>query len=222
MRSFRTIAALSSLLLGTALACATEATSKGSELWVNGVRVARFVATVGIVSPANRAGLAASRLSIGTTAWAQGPYIIVDGQAVFSVAAGDAKANGTTANALAAKWAKALNEALHVAPLKVEDGYVNLPVGGARSLKLTGIEAKKSTIVSDNPSVASVTRTAKGLLVRATGLGRATIAIQGPTALETVDVQVKPRAAVLPKVLAVEVTGAPSVGSTVGGAVEGA
>ena len=188
---------------------------------MNGVRVARFVATVGVVSPANRAGLAASRLSVGTTAWAQGPYIIVDGQPVYSVAVGDAKANGTSPAALAAKWAKALNEALHVAPLKVEDAYVNLPVGGVRSLKLTGIEAHKSTITSDNASVASVTRSSKGLVVRATGLGHATISIQGPTALETVDVQVKPRAAVLPKVLAVEVTGAPSVGSTVGGAVEG-
>lgn len=221
MRSFRTVLTLTSLLLSTAFACAAEATSKGNELWVNGVRVARFVTSVGDVSPANRAGLAASRLQTGTTAWAQGPYIIVDGQAVYSATVGDARASKSTPAQLAAVWAKALNAALHITPLKIEDGYVTLPLGGSKSLKLTGLEAKKATLQSDSASTATVTRTANGIAIRATGLGRAVISIQGPTALETVEVQVRPRAAILPRVVGVEVTGAPSVGSTVQGAIEG-
>lgn len=221
MRSLRTVAPLFLLLLSAAHACAAEATAKGNELWVNGVRVARFVVSVGAYSPANRAGLAASRLAGAGAAWAQGSYVVVDGTPVFSVAAGDAKAAGRTPASLAMTWAKQLNAALQIAPLKVEDEYVSLPVGALRTLKLSGIEAKKATLKSDDPTVAAVARTAKGLVVRAVGLGHATVSIQGPTALETVDVTVRPRAAVLPKSLDVEVTGAPSVGSTVMGAVEG-
>ena len=222
MRSFRVGALLASLAFSTAFACAAEATSKGSELWVNGVRVARFVVPVGLFSPANRAGLAASRLSNATSATSQGPYILVDGEAVYAVAEGDAKAAKSTPAALAAVWAKALDDALHLVPLKVEDEYVRLPVGGARTLKLVGHEAKSAIAVERRLPVASVTKTAGGIVVRATGLGHATITIQGATAMETVDVTVRPRAAILPKGLEVEVTGAPSLGSTVMGAVEGA
>ena len=221
MRSFRTVAALASLFLASAFACATEATSKGSELWVNGVRVARFVVPVGDVSPANRAGLAASRLSTAESASSQGAYVLVDGSPVYAVAEGDARAAKSTPAALAAVWAKSLNAALHLVPLKVEDEFVRLPVGGVRALRLSGHEARAASLLSDDARVAAVVKTANGLSIKAVGLGRATITVQGATAMDTIDVQVKPRAAVLPRGLEVEVTGAPSMGSTVMGAIEG-
>lgn len=222
VRVFRTVTALASLVFSTAFACAAEATSKGNELWVNGVRVARFTSSVGLFTPANRAGLAASRLFNAGSATSQGPYVIVDGEPVYAATVGDAKAAKTTPAGLAAIWAKQLNAALQILPLKVEDSYVTLPVGGLRGLKMSGIEAKRATLKSDNPSVATVGRTIRGVVVHAVGLGHATISIQGATSLETVDVSVKPRAAILPRGLDVEVTGAPSVGSTVMGAVTGA
>ena len=209
-------------LLAASLASAAEVTTKGGELWVNGVRVAKFVAPVGSFSPANRAGLAASRLQTAASATAQGPYVLVDGEPAYSVAEGDAKAARTTPAALAAAWARQLNAALQIEPLKLSDEFANLPVGGGRTLRVTGLEAKRATIKSDNPQVASVQRTAGGMFVYAKSLGHATITVQGPTAMKTVDVTVKAVAANLPKTLDVEVTGAPSVGSTVQGAVEGA
>ncbi len=222
VRVFRSLATLAFLPPSFAVAHAAEAVAKGSELWVNGVRVARFTAPVGVVTPANRAELAASRLASGSTASAKGPYVIVDGTAVYAVAVGDAKAAGTTPEALASTWAKSLNAALHIKPLEVEDEFVNLPVGGLRTLRLKGTEAGRATLKTDNASVATIGRTIKGVVVHAVGIGHATIAIQGPTAMESVDITVKPSAAALPRVLDVEVTGAPSVGSTVMGAVEGA
>lgn len=222
MRAFRRSLPLLLLSLTAVLAHAAEAVAKGPELWVNGVRVARFAVSVGIVSPSNRAELAASRLATGGSAWAKGPYIVLDGTAVYAVAIGDAKAAGTTPEALATAWAKSLNAALHVKPLELEDEFVNLPIGGLRSLRLKGVEAVRATLRTDNATVATVGRTVRGVVVHAVGVGHATITVQGATAMESVDVSVKPTAASLPKVLDVEVTGAPSVGSTVMGAVEGA
>lgn len=222
MRVLRSIAALALLPLSAALAHAAEAVAKGGELWVNGVRVARFVAPVGAMSAANRAELAASRLAGAGAAWAKGPYVVVDGEPVYAVAIGDAKASGTTPEALASAWAKSLNAALKIKPLEVEDGYVSMPVGGLKGLRLKGVEAAKATFRTDNPSVATVGRTVRGVVVHAVGVGHATVSIQGATAMESVDVTVKPMAAKLPKALNVEVTGAPSMGSTVQGAVEGA
>jgi len=222
VRTFRVCASLAALLLSAAFACAAEVTTKGGELWVNGVRVARFVAAVGLFSPANRAGLAASRLATAASATSQGPYVFVDGEAVFSAAVGDAKPLKTTPTALAAAWAKGLNAALQIDPLKIGDEFATLPVGGGRTLRLSGIEAKKATLTSDNARVATVQRTTGGLFIAARGVGHATITVQGTTAMKTVDVSVKPVAATLPSRLAVEVTGAPSLGSTVQGAVEGA
>lgn len=221
MRVFRTLAALA-LPLSAALAHAAEAVAKGGELWVNGVRVARFVAPVGAMSASNRAELAASRLAGAGAAWAKGPYVVVDGEPVYAVAVGDAKALGMTPEALASAWAKSLSTALKIKPLEVEDGYVTLPVGGLKGLKLKGIEAPKAAFKSDNPAVATVGRTVRGVVVHATGIGHATISVQGATAMETIDVTVKPVAATLPKTLEAEVTGAPAVGSTVQGAVQGA
>ena len=222
MRLSKSFFALALLTLSAAFAHAAEAVAKGGELWVNGVRVARFVAPVGAISPANRAELAASRLAGAGAAWAKGPYVYVDGEAVYAVAVGDAKAVGVSPDALASTWAKALNAALRIKPLESLDDYVTLPVGGYKALRLKGIEAKRATLTSDNPGVASVRWTPKGAVVAAKGPGTATISVQGATALVTVDVTVRPYAAKLPKTLDVEVTGAPAVGSTVSGAVEGA
>ena len=221
MSRLRPLFALALLPLSSALLHASEATTKGGELWVNGVRVARFVAPVGAMSAANRAELAASRLSGAQSASAKGPYVFVDGEAVYAVAVGDAKAAGTTPDALASAWARSLNAALRIKPLEVEDGYVQLPVGGVRGLRMKGIEAARATLRSDSPAVATVQRTARGLAVVGRGVGHATVTIQGASAMETVDVTVKPVAAILPKTLATEVTGAPAVGSTVLGAVQG-
>ena len=74
----------------------------------------------------------------GGSAWAKGPYVVVDGTAVYAVAVGDAQAAGTTPEALASTWAKALNAAFHVKPLELEDEFVTLPVGGLRGLRLKG------------------------------------------------------------------------------------
>ena len=222
VRVSKTFAALALLALVSALASATEAVARGNELWVNGVRVARFVAPVGAVSPANRAELAASRLAGAGAAWSKGPYVFVDGEAVYAVAVGDAKALGVSPTSLAVTWAKSLNAALQIKPLESLDDYVNLPVGGYKALRLKGVEAKRATLRSDSPSVATVSWTPKGAVVHAVGVGHATIAVQGATAMTTVDITVKPLAATLPKSLDVEVTGAPAVGSTVQGAVQGA
>ena len=222
VRVLRSVAALALFPLSTALAHAAEAVAKGSELWVNGVRVARFVAPVGAMSASNRAELAASRLAGAGAAWAKGPYVFVDGEPVYAVAVGDAKAAGMTPDALASQWAKTLQAALKIKPLEVEDGYVALPMGGIKGLRLKGVEAAKAAFRTNNASVATVARTIRGVVVHATGVGHTTITIQGATAMESVDVTVKPVAATLPKALSVEVTGAPSVGSTVQGAIEGA
>ena len=222
MRFIRSAVALALLPLSAALAHATEAVAKGGDLWVNGVRVAHFVAPVGAMSASNRAELAASRLSAASSASAKGPYVFVDGEAVYAVAVGDAKAAGVSLEALAAAWARSLSAALKIKPLEIEDGYVTLPVGGLRGLRLKGIEAAKATFKSDNASVATASRTIRGVLVRGNGVGRATISIQGATGFETVEVTVKPVASSLPKTLETEVTGAPAVGSTVSGAIQGA
>ena len=222
MRLSKAFAALALLTLSAALAHAAEAVAKGGDLWVNGVRVARFLAPVGAITPANRAELAASRLAGAGAAWAKGPYVVVDGEPVYAVALGDAKAVGLSPDALASTWAKALNAALQIKPLETLDDYVTLPIGGFKSLRLKGIEAKKATLRSDNPSVATVSWTSKGAVVHAKGAGQATISVQGATALVTVDLTVRPYAASLPRTLDVEVTGAPAVGSTVSGAVQGA
>ena len=141
---------------------------------------------------------------------------------MYAAAEGDAKAMKTTPEALAAVWARNLNAALHIDPLKVSDEFAQLPVGGGRTLKIGGLEAARATIKSDQPGIVSVQRTAGGMYLYAKGLGHATVTVQGPTAMKTVDVTVRPRAATLPSSLSVEVTGAPSMGSTVQGAVEGA
>ena len=222
MRLSKAFAALALLTLFATLTHAAEATTKGGELWVNGVRVARFVAPVGAISPANRAELAASRLAGAGAAWAKGPYVVVDGEPVYAVAVGDAKAVGVTPVALASTWAKALNAALQIKPLEALDDYVALPAGGFKALRLKGIEARKATLKSDNPDVATVSWTSKGAVVHAKALGQATISVQGATTLVTIDLTVKPYAANVPKTFDVEVTGAPAVGSTVSGAVQGA
>lgn len=205
-----------------AIASAAEAVAHGGALVVNGIVVARFVSSVGKTSPAQRAALAASRLAGAGSAWAEGAYVVVDGNPVYGPSVADAKASKTTPQALAIVWAKKLNAALQIPPLKASDEFVRLPQGSATVVRLTGIEAKTATLKSDDPTIAGVERVNGGIRVRSKRLGRTAIAVQGATTLVTIDVQVRPWAATLPKTLDVEVTGAPATGNVVYGAIEGA
>lgn len=123
-----------------------------------------------------------------------------------------------TASGIAAR----LKAALDLPTLKLGRTFVQLGAAGVSEVPVVGSGVARSVIELADPQIATVTKQRGKLVVRAKSLGQSEVVVSSGDAIKTFVVKVSPAAAAFPQSLVVNVTGAPAIGSTVRGAMNGA
>lgn len=212
-------------LLGAAWGASTRAI--GATVYVNERAVATFRTSYRGAKPETRASILAKRLlpmnaqtvvSLKSARKEVGVY--AGGTLILAVTPAEAKAQNSTTQALARKWASDLAEALSLPPVWVSETYLRLPGGGASSVELAGTRAAKAVVQSNDESVARIERKPGRLVVRAGSYGTATVTVIEGSTIVAVRVEVLPFAARLPQNLSALVTGTPANSATVASAIE--
>lgn len=149
-------------------------------------------------------------------------YHVVHGDRIVVTAAKlEAKAQGTTAAALAQRWQAALTRALTIPPLQLPTDNIKVAVGKTQTVTLTGRYARKAVVQTDNAAVATGSRADNVVTIQGRSMGDATLTVAAAEVTKTLRVRVAPLAAQLPQSFQVVVTGNPASPEMIRGAVEG-
>lgn len=200
-----------------------------STVTVNGVAVATLkTRAVNGASPAARAqnfAMAINNLPVFADVnvrQADDTYAIFSGESkLLTITKAEAKAHGTTPGQLAATWARRLSSAFAAPAVKLDITDLRMPSPSNRLVPLKGYLRNEAVVASSAPEVASVRRVGDSIEVAANEPGTAEVTVTAGETTQSLLVTVQPYAAVLPQTLTVEVSGNPTLASTVQGAVEG-
>ncbi len=226
--SFRLIGLASALFL-TCGSLASNVRSEAAVVFVNEVPVLRLATPSGRLSPVARAEKLVRALSqvpsIGKViARKEGlSFILVaPGQPLLEVTAEEAHAQKSSIAWLALSWAKKMRAAALLPPIKLSENSIRLPLGSSKEISIVGSMARSATASAPRDGVVSMTQTPATIKIQGTIPGRTQIRVDAGTNIETIDVEVKPYAAIYPQNLTAQVTGAPAHSDTVRGSIESA
>ncbi len=198
-------------------------------LLINGKPAARFLTTNGLLSPADRAALAATRIQALVDAGLsfRSLYVKPQGGAgriyagktfICVVTTKDAKKNGTSAISLANTWVSKMKSLIALPPIKLSDTSILVPLGENRSVTVGGAASGPISVMSADENIAQVAANDYGRNIQITGLNigatQLEISVEGETA--TLLVAVRKYAGKVGNMAFAEVTGNPCPGSTLG------
>lgn len=195
------------------LALAADSRTVGPELIVNEVSVLTFR---GPNASGQATNLAANLRKLKTTypvtvkTSKREAKVFAGGVLILRVTKSEALANKSLPEPLARLWASRLDAALSLPALKLESHLARVPVGGKAAFKLVGSEARFSQVASNNPAVATATKTESGIVVQAKQKGAARIELSSKAGKEALDVEVWPYAAPGGQRLSAQVLGSPA------------
>jgi hypothetical protein len=211
-----------------ALGFSSNVRATGSVLFVNEVPVLQFKATGGSTSPEDHARAISERLQLadlsgsfelkraGAEYW-----ILLNGDPVVTITRLEAIAHGSTLADLAHTWFAQLQHAAQLPALKILSDDYRAPVGAEKTIGIVGSMAPYVDLSVDRPESLSVKRTPTGMVLKALAPGTATVTVTAGGNVQSLVVQVRPWAAVLPQTLTAFVSGAPATVETVRGAIAG-
>lgn len=198
--------------------------TSGAVVFLNEVPIIRFKATLSGMTPDMRANLVAASLEgakgLVTVRKIGGDAAIYVGEMLcLTVTKADAVQEKSEALKLAGIWASRIRSALELPPLKLSASNLDVPIGAVRELRLVGSRASASSLEIVSPDVATVVRTDEGVRIRAVKAGNGTLRIRALNDEVSLPIVVRPWAANFPQTLVAQVTGAPTMGDTVEGAL---
>ncbi|MCX6343641.1 MAG: hypothetical protein NT018_01040 [Armatimonadetes bacterium] len=225
-----TAAVILAVISGTAWAeFKPKVSTDAGALLINGKPAARFLTTNGLLPPADRAALAATRLKalIDAGLSAKSLYVksrgsagrIYAGETFICVAtAKDAKENGTSAIALANIWVSNMKSLIALPPIKLSDSSILVPLGENRSVTVGGAAGGPISVIAADEDVAQVTANDYDRNIQITGLKTGATQLEVSVEGETVMllVTVRKYAGKVGNMAFAEVTGNPCPSSTVG------
>lgn len=216
-------------LLGlVSFAFSSNIRADGSVLVVNEVPILKLMSTgVDGAKPDERAERLVSTLEsvpsfgdIKIRKEANTHVIFVGGIRILTITPQEAKLHKTSTAALAVSWTTNLRGAFALPALKLGETSIRTAPPAKKYVKVIGSWAHLAEASSDNADVATVTRVSGGLIVNALSPGNATITVAAPDSTQTIQVVVRPYAAIFPQTLSATVTGSPTaLASTVEGAI---
>ncbi len=230
MLRFSHLLALSLCLLAlVAPAEAADVRAKGPSLFVNSMHVLTLKSSSNGLRPSIRAARLAAALSaipylegVNVAKVEEAVWLKIGARQILLASPQEAALQRLSPMGLAQQWASSLKKALALPPLQLATSGLLLGNGAAHEVKLIGSEAHNAQVFTSDSQIATVTRSPQGILVKAVSPGRAVILVDGVTAEEDLDVEVRPYAASFPQSLSATVSGIPAAAGTVKGAVEGA
>jgi hypothetical protein len=146
--------------------------------------------------------------------------VILGSTRLITVEKADALSANTESFALAQQWAKNLNRALSMPPLKLGAESIRIGNGGAIKVGLVGSAAAKATVESSDETIAKFKRIPGSLMIQGLSAGKAEIVVSAGQQILTLSVKVIPSAAVFPQTAIATVTGMPCNSTTARIAVE--
>lgn len=205
------------ILAAPATGSVADCRAIGASVVVNEVVVARIRTKVGTLSPEARAAVIAQSLDtfqkgeVTKVTTEGGVKIVLEDRPVVTISPEEAKAAGSTPEGLAANWAKAMNKALYLPSLVVEDpGELQLPVSGSVSLSVLGSSARTAQIGMTPESLASVKRLVGKIQITAKQFGTGSLVISAAGREKRLNLLVAPYAAQFPQNVVAQVTGQPA------------
>lgn len=133
-----------------------------------------------------------------------------------------ANAHGSNPAALSQRWVAQIRTAMSLPPVHLPETAVRMAGGMTRNVRVQGSAAARARVESSDDQIVRVTRQAGLLRLEGVGYGVANVVVSHGAIVRSIQVQVLPGAARFPQNLSVSVTGTPSNGSTVQGAVQSA
>lgn len=221
------------VVLGTLLtglvALAQNVRSNGATLVVNEVPVLSFRTGHAGFSPSERAALLARNLEavgqvndirVGKSGDAY--QVFINDAPLITATPAEAKACKSLPIDLASSWARKLRDAIDLPAIQLSNRNLKMPVGSLRRVKVIGSGVATAQVQVDHPEVVQAKLVGGNVEVRSVGAGNALVTVNGGEGFSTVDVDVRPFAAVLPQSVSASVVGVPTLASTVEGAVTNA
>lgn len=129
---------------------------------------------------------------------------------------------GSTPPALTQRWVAQIRTAMSLPAVHLPETSVRIAGGTARTVRIQGSAASEARVESSDEEVVRVSRQAGVLRLEGVGYGNASVVVSHGAIVRSIQVQVLPSAARFPQNLSASVTGTPSNGSTVKGAIQSA
>lgn len=189
---------------------------------VNGRVAIRFKSANATLSRLQRAQITAGRLkplanggwkSIAVRSLGRHRAQVMAGDQLICIATeGDARANGTSALALAQAWARNLRWLFSMPPISVVPSAITVPENETRAAGVGGAAMGPIRTVDGDPSIAisTVDPASRAVVVTGKSVGRSTVTVSCQGCETTLAVEVKKYAAKLARTEVAEVTGNPA------------
>ena len=209
-----------------------DARANGNQLVINEVPILVLKTSLGGKSPEERVKTAAATLlaytpenpieveenAVGQPNW----RVIFGGRSVVTITPQEAAAQGMAAQDLAVKWSEAINKALALGPIVIEQEGVTLPPDKQATIKVVGSLARKAEIQFDQKGMIVWNRIQGGVTIIPKTVGVGTLSVFFGPHKETVQIAVMPYAAKLPALLNANVLGRPAMDENIESAVRAA
>ncbi|AIE87901.1 hypothetical protein OP10G_4533 [Fimbriimonas ginsengisoli Gsoil 348] len=164
-------------------------------------------------------GLPTNRGSVSVKKEGLDVLVMVGDVSVITVTGADASKAGTSAMALAEKWASNLRQALQLPPLKLSVSELEVPVGAVRNVRIVGSKSDEAQLSVNGNQYVEARRTPDGMQIRALRAGMASVVVSSGGLTQPLNVTIRPFAAEFPQSMSAEVVGIPAAGSSVKGAL---
>ncbi|MCC6485765.1 MAG: hypothetical protein IT209_13060 [Armatimonadetes bacterium] len=180
----------------------TRTISGGAQVVVNGQPALSLRTSSGGYDAAQRAGIAAKRISdmvaqkqpaskIRVKAHGGMVSVVWGHQTIANATAAEAKAQGSAPHSLASLWAERLRAQLSLPPLKLVQRDLTVPVGETRKSQIIGYSTGPFTVTAEPAGVATPTVEASGtLVVQGVRPGVALVRVSSPDGTDQISVTV--------------------------------
>lgn len=201
-------------------AWAADARALNAQLVVNEVPILTIRTSYRSLGPSQRAANAAivlashqagQTVAVSRSQGTAPEWVLMLGtRRLLAITAAEAKAQASSPQELAMKWAEELNQALALDPIVLSQESSILPPDKPMTLKALGRLARKAVVQQNPPGLFTITRRLGEIIATPTGIGAGTISLAfGPYRSEAV-LKVLPYAAQLPLRLEAKVVGNPA------------
>ena len=185
---------------------------------VNGRKAIHMMTRNGSLSPTERAGIGADRLTnliqkgldpkaIYSKPSGRSARIMVGDSMLVVATAAEARAHKTTANALAVSWVANLQKLLSMPPLSASSTSVLVPVGETRTVTVQSLFTSPVQVEVSDPALVAAEGKAGVLLIAGKAVGNAVVTLKCEGCSAPISVSVRKYAAALIPAKRVFVTG---------------
>ncbi|MHB1000198.1 MAG: hypothetical protein ACYC27_13220 [Armatimonadota bacterium] len=177
-------------------------------LIVNGRKAIDFMVNNGSLSPAQRAKIAADRLTAQVAKGLDLDYIsfkqsidttkvLIDDEVLVIASKADAKAHKVSSVELASAWIRGLRDALSVPPLSASPTSMLIPLGETRTLSIQSLETSPVEAEIADPAIISADPNPKpgSLVISGKAIGNTTVTLKCGEHMVPIQISVKKYAA---------------------------